>query len=38
MEETPYLRGSSGKRTSQDGTGKDKGSKGVENINESQGR
>jgi len=32
----PYLRGSSWKRTSQDGTGKDKGSKGVENTNKSQ--
>ena len=33
----PYLRGGSQKRTSQDGTGKNKGSKGVENTNESQG-
>ena len=33
----PYLRGDSRKRTSQDGTGKNKSSKGVENTNESQG-
>ena len=33
----PYLRGSSWKRTSPDGTGKDKGSEGVENTNKSQG-
>ena len=33
----PYIRGSSWKRTSQDGTRKDKGSEGVENTNKSQG-
>ena len=33
----PYLRDGSGKRTSQDGTEKDKGSKEVENTNKSQG-
>ena len=32
----PYYRGSSWKMTSQDGTGKDKGSKGVENTNKTQ--
>jgi len=33
----PYLRGSSWKRTSQDGTGKDKSSKGVKDTNKNQG-
>jgi len=33
----PYLRGSSWKRISQDGTGKDKSSKGVEDSNKNQG-
>ena len=32
----PYLRGDSRKRTSQDGTGKNKGSKEVKNTNKSQ--
>ena len=34
----PYLRGSSWKRTSQDGTKKDKSSKRVEDTNKNQGR
>jgi len=32
-----YLRGGSGEKTSQDGTGKDKGSKEVEDTNKNQG-
>jgi len=37
-ERNLYLRGGSWKRTSQDGTGKDKSSKGVEDTNKNQGR
>ena len=33
----PYIRSGSWKRTSQNGTGEDKSSKGMENPNESQG-